>query len=128
MKLSALGILIIIITIFLVGCSGPIDKTTYNMPESGEWYCADLDVHISLERINGKIQPSYAVINGDDVTCICEGEYNTPYLFLICQESGVPGFSNGDIIYWWTLVEYSEDQMILEDYENGAQVCFDRVL
>ena len=111
----------------LLGCAGPADEITYDLPEGGVWYCDELAVQLDLRKNNGIVAPSYIIIDGNKVTCICEGEYSTPYLFLLCQESGVSDYGIGDIIYWWTFINQSEDQLVLEDYETGSQYCFKKV-
>lgn len=128
MKKCAVFTLALVLLRVLVGCSGSIDEITYDMPNNGVWYCEKLEVSIVLDRMNGVLQPSYAVINGENVKCICEGEYNTPYLFLCCQESGVSDFQVGEVIYWWSLIEYNDDVLILEDHETKELYTFDRIV
>lgn len=97
------------------------------MPNEGVWYCSELETTIVFDKVNGIVQPSYVVIDDEEINCICEGEYNTPYLFLCCQETGISEFNLGEIIYWWTLMAYSENEIILEDYETKELYYFERV-
>ena len=120
--------IVLVVLMTIAGCAGnPPAPEGYDMPEEGSWYCAELETCLVLDWENGSRKPSYIIIDGKQVSCSCSIPFNTTYIILRCQESGVDGFDNGDSIYWWTLIEYSDTEMLLQDYETGQQYSFLRV-
>lgn len=109
-----------------LGCSSSINEIEYDMPEEGTWYCSELRVHLVFDIQYQAVKNSYAVIEDTEITCYCDGEYNTPYIYLICRKSA-GGYSPGDMLYWWSVIEMSDDQMILEDYHTGEHFIFNKV-
>lgn len=126
MKKGDVLIVMLSVLLLLSSCTGPA-RTAYPMPDEGTWYCSELEVYLVFDRENQVCKPSTAIINGEEITCICSSELYTQYISLICQETGVPGVGLGDSLYWWTLIEYSDTEMLLEDYETGQQYSFLRV-
>ena len=126
MTKRSICLLIISALVFLFGgCSGSVEEITYHMPEDGIWYCEELGIEIVLDRENGTVKPSTVVINGETITCICVGEFNTPYLFLRCQDTDASKYKLAESIYWWTVIEYTENELVLEDYYSKQ--CYDFV-
>ena len=106
--------------------SSPINEIVYDMPKEGTWYCSELNVHLVYDRQYGMPQNSYAVIDDIEIICQLDGEFNTPYIYLNVRQS-VGDYSVGDLLYWWSVIELTEDQMILEDYHTGEHFIFNKV-
>lgn len=119
----------IIVISLLSGCSGPSKSTDYHMPESGVWFCEELQVRLVFDEENGIRKASTIIIDGEEIECLCTSELNTTYLFLICQEKDPPisKLYLGSTIYWWTVIDYTEDELTLEDYDTGQVYSFMRV-
>lgn len=112
--------------LLFVGCSGSVEEVGYHMPEDGIWYCEELGIEIVLDRENGTVKPSTVVINGEKIICKCVGEFNTPYLFLRCQDVDASEYRLAENIYWWTVIEYTGNDLVLEDYYSKQCYSFVR--
>ena len=106
--------------------SSPINEIVYDMPQEGTWYCAELNVHLVYDTKEGIPKNSYAVIDGTDIVCQLDGDFNTPYIYLNVRHA-IGDYSVGDLLYWWDVIELSEDQMILEDHYSKEQFIFKRI-
>lgn len=132
--MKKLLILLLLILVFLqmfyyivpLFSSSPINEIVYDMPKEGTWYCSELNVHLVYDRQYGMPKNSYAVIDDTEIICQLDGDYNTPYIYLKVRQS-VGDYSVGDLLYWWSVVEMSDDQMILEDHDSGEQFIFKRI-
>lgn len=115
--------------IFLSGCCGPASDIEYNLPEEGIWYCSELETWLVFDCNSANMpEPSYTVIDGKMVKCLCGLENNTPFVLLVCQQRNVPGFALGSVIYRWVFIEIVDNQLILEDDQSGVRYCFERIL
>ena len=106
--------------------SSSINEIIYDMPQEGTWYCSELNVHLVFDEQYQVVKNSYAVIDNTEIICQLDGDYNTPYIYLKVRQS-VGDYSVGDLLYWWSVVEMSDDQMILEDHDSGEQFIFKRI-
>lgn len=128
MMLTALLLATLFQTCYWESTTGPGEDIDYPIPEEGKWYCETLSVTLDLNpHAHGQKRESSIEINGEKISCSAGTEINTPYIFLVCQDSESKDYFLGQSIYWWTFIGVNGTEMILEDYKTGENYSFIKV-
>ena len=103
----------------LMGC---VATPTW-VPEVGVWYCEELQMQLSFEDDID----SYAVIGDKKVICGCGADRGSTEIIVDCQESNVPDYDLGEIIFWGSYVELNETTYTVKEHYSGTIYVFERI-
>lgn len=91
-------------------------------PDEGIWYCEELKMQLSFED-----DSSYAVVNGEAISCIWENDRGSDVIGILCQDQNVEAHGLGDTIFWGYQLELTDDKYIVCDGVTGIAYTFTRI-
>ena len=90
------------------------------IPEKGIWFCEELKLQLSFEEG----YDCYYVLDGAKIRCIWENNPGSRVITVLCQDDNTYTYSIGEVIFWGTCIELTEDQFIIEEKESGIPYVF----
>lgn len=118
------------ICISLAACT-PIER----MPQSGTWYCSELQAQLTIYPNQASLpydylldndeSGNYVIVNGDKIACTWGNDRGSPIVYIMCQESDNPHYGLGEFIYALEFVRLSDSEYVLKD-KRGKEYTFVR--
>ena len=110
-------VLVFLICLQISGCF--ISEPTIWRPESGVWYCEELQIRLSFETGI----PSYVIIDGEKIGCSWQNNIGSQHTWLACTSDN-KDYRVGDELFCCKFVELTEDQYIVKACDTGVQYTF----
>lgn len=124
-------LLVCVICIFSTACS-----PTERVPQSGTWYCSELQAQFTAVPSNASLPDDYLVdndesgvyviVDGDKVACSWCNDRGSSKVYISCQETNNSRYELGELVYSLEFVRISASEYVLSD-ENGKEYTFVRI-
>lgn len=119
MKFRAIIIYIMALCfIFCMGCT----PDQYE-PESGVWYCEDLQIQLSYDVE----KECFAIINGEKITAACGSDRGVSRLSVYNQQENHPEYYMGETIFEALIVSLNEQEFVVYDEQTQRKYVFYRI-
>ena len=113
------SILLLCLLVLLTGCEHEI---TLWRPDSGVWYCDELEMQLSFDK---STPYCFVVQDGTKIECTWENDRGANYIAVMhsWETQKKNNFKNIEI-FCGTCIELTDEKYVLEEVETGTQYTF----
>ena len=105
--------------LFLLGLTGCYTEHT---PTEGNWFCEDLQIHVSFST-----GVCHVTFDGQEIACCFENDRGSKYFSILVQETGVDNFPVGAIFFEAEHIKLHDNQWVVKENYTNTEYIFRKV-
>lgn len=91
------------------------------MPQSGLWYCDDLQLQITFSE-----GECFVIRDNETITCICENDIGSMWFSVLCNQNNVEELPIGTVVFCGKRVSLSENTFVVSEEHTNTVYTFVR--